>query len=74
MVDKEFLATKQSLDQLNLSNNKIKFSKGKFLQNFINNLKIMTVLTKINIDKNPFCDDFLRYKDFLIRDLCPQIE
>ncbi len=74
MVDKELLASKQTLDQVNLSNNKIKFSKGKFLQQFIDNLKMMTVLTKINIDKNPFCEDFLRYKDFFIRHLCPQVE
>jgi len=34
----------------------------------------MNALKVLNIDKNPFCDDYPRYKDFLIKDLCPNLE
>ena len=44
------------------------------MQQFIDNLKTMNALKVLNIDKNPFCEDYPRYKDFFIKDLCPDLE
>ena len=58
----EFMCAKKRILLIDLSKNAITFSSGNEFKKWINYMKSMDVLKILNVDGNPFCEQFPRVK------------